>query len=65
MKVKSQEQLFRQIRILTREKGLLEKRNKDLLRENRLLSAKNQLIESELKQSKERLKKITSVQPPI
>ena len=48
MKIKSQEQLLRQIRILTREKVLLEKRNRDLLKENRLLSAKNQLMESQV-----------------
>jgi len=71
MKVKSTEQLLRQIRTLSREKVLLERRNKELTlenkrmlaswnlehsvftrqikkitNENKLLSAKNQLLES-------------------
>jgi len=46
MKVKSTAQLERQIRLLKIEVYQLNKRNKELLRENKLLSAKNQLLES-------------------
>lgn len=48
MKIKSTAELERQIRILKRDKILLEKRNKELLKDNRLLSAQNQQMTSQL-----------------
>ncbi len=55
MRVKSTEQLVRQIRILKTEKILLEKRNKELLKDNRLLAAKNQFLESKNDELTERV----------
>jgi hypothetical protein len=44
------EKLIHQIRTLKRDKILLDKRNKELLKENRLLAAKNQLMELQIEQ---------------